>query len=167
MINEEIETKMREFAEVLKYKFNDISWLKKAMGSKKIKIKGQGKNSSEYENERLAIVGDAVLKSVIADYLYSVKENATKGYITKVKSKLESNSVLHEIMEKKGWLKYAYNDLHFYDENNPPNEQVVCGEHDPYIEAIVGAMYYDLNYDKTKEWIVDQLLPLLEEYSDN
>lgn len=115
----------------------------------------------------MATVGDAVLKSVIADYLYSVKENATKGYITKVKSKLESNSVLHEIMEKKGWLKYAYNDLHFYDENNPPNEQVVCGEHDPYIEAIVGAMYYDLNYDKTKEWIVDQLLPLLKEYSDN
>lgn len=43
MINEEIETKMREFAEVLKYKFNDISWLKKAMGSIKIKIEGQGK----------------------------------------------------------------------------------------------------------------------------
>ena len=165
MINEEIETKMREFAEVLKYEFEDISWLKKAMSSKK--IKGQGKNGSEYDNEGLATVGDAVLKSVIADYLYSVKENASKGYITEVKSKLESNSVLHEIMEKKGWLKYAYNDLHFYDENNPPNEQVVCGEHDPYIEAIVGAMYYDLNYDKTKEWIVDQLLPLLKEYSDN
>lgn len=120
MINEEIETKMREFAEVLKYKFNDISWLKKAMGSKKIKIKGQGKNSSEYDNEGLATVGDAVLKSVIADYLYSVKKITTKGAITADKSKLESNSVLHEIMEKKGWLKYAYNDLHFYDENNPP-----------------------------------------------
>lgn len=43
MINEEIETKMREFAEVLKYKFNDISWLKKAMGSKKLKLKDREK----------------------------------------------------------------------------------------------------------------------------
>ena len=68
MINEEIETKMREFAEVLKYKFNDISWLKKAMGSKKIKIKGQGKNSSEYENERFQHLGSVVTNKGFSDW---------------------------------------------------------------------------------------------------
>ena len=69
-------------------------------------------------------------------------------------------------MIKEGLIDYSYNDLHFFkDPNIPDHEQVVHKAHDPYIEAMVGAVYYDSgNYDTTKRWILKWLLPLLEKY---
>ena len=121
--------------------------------------------SSEYSNEGLATVGDAMLKSVIVDYLYRTKNVKTKGGITTAKSDLENNATMHRLMLGEGLISYSYNDLHFYkDSNIPDHEKVVCKEHDPYVEAIVGAVYYDSNYDTTKRWILKWLLPLLERY---
>lgn len=159
------EKEMRELELKIHYHFNNISWLAEAMGSIKIEVSGQGKNGSEYSNERLATVGDAMLKSVIVDYLYRTKSIRTKGEITTAKSDLENNTTMHRLMLGEGLISYSYNDLHFYkDPNIPDHEKVVCKEHDPYVEAIVGAVYCDSNYDTTKRWILKWLLPLLERY---
>ena len=165
MDKKRIESKMRELAQIIHYPSTNISWLAKAMGSIKIDISCQGKNGSEYSNEGLATVGDTVLKSVIADKLYRVDGIRTKGAITEIKSSLENNATMHKIMIGEGLINYSYNDLHFYsDDNIPGHEKVVCKEHDPYIEAIVGASLYDSNYDTTRRWILKWLLPLLEKY---
>lgn len=153
--------KMRELEIKIHYHFNDIAWLSKAMRSEKIEISGEGKNHSEYTNDGLATIGDTVLKSVIADYLYR-KGITTKGEITQIKSKLENNEVMHNIMLKCGLIGYAYNAKHFQaDSDVPDHEKVVNKGHDPYIEAIVGAVFYDSNHDTTKRWILKWLLPLL------
>lgn len=70
MDKKRIEKETRELELKLHYYFKDISWFAKAMGSIKIEVPVQGKNGSEYSNERLATVGDTILKSVIADRLY-------------------------------------------------------------------------------------------------
>ena len=88
--------KMRELEVKIHYHFNDIAWLSKAMRSEKIEVFGEGKNHSEYTNDGLATIGDTVLKSVIADYLYR-KGITTKGEITQIKSKLENNEVMAEM----------------------------------------------------------------------
>ena len=116
MDKKRIEKEMRELELKTLYHFNDISWLAKAMGSIKIDVPGQGKNGSEYSNEGLATVGDTMLKSVIADYLYRTKNIRTKGEITTTKSYLENNSTMHKIMLGEGLIAYSYNDLHFYKE---------------------------------------------------
>lgn len=164
MEKKRIEREMRELELKLHYHFNDISWLAKAMGSIKIEVVGRGKNGSEYSNEGLATVGDTILKSVIADKLYR-DGIRTKGEITVKKSDLENNSAMHRMMLSEGLIDYSYNELHFYkDPQIPEHEKVVCKEHDPYVEAIVGAVYYDSNYDTTRRWILKWLLPLLERY---
>ena len=164
MDKKRIEKEMRELELKLHYHFNDVSWLSKAMGSIKIEVPGQGKNGSEYSNEGLATVGDTILKSVIADKLYR-EVIRTKGEITTRKSDLENNAAMHRMMLNEGLINYSYNDLHFFkDPNIPDHEKVVCKEHDPYVEAIVGAVYYDSNYETTKRWILKWLLPLLKQY---
>lgn len=143
MEKKRIEKEMLEFEHKLNYHFNDISWLSKAMGSIKINVKNQGKNSSEYSNEGLATVGDAILKLVIADKLYSIDNIKTKGEITKAKSDLENNATMHKLMIYDGYIDSSYNDLQFHkDPYIQDHEKVVCNEHDPYVEAIVGAIYY-------------------------
>jgi len=167
MEKKRIEREMRELELKLHYHFNDISWLAKAMGSIKIEVIGRGKNGSEYSNEGLATVGDTILKSVIADKLYR-DGIRTKGEITVKKSDLENNSAMHRMMLSEGLIDYSYNELHFYkDPQIPDHEKVVCKEHDPYVEAIVGAVFYDSNYDTTRRWILKCLLPLLEKYKQS
>lgn len=166
MDKERIEKEMHKLEEKIKYHFNDISWLVKAMRSIKIEVEGQGKNGSEYENEGLATVGDAVLKLAIVDYLYETKKIRTKGEITIAKSGLENNDIMYKMMVGEGLIDYSYNDLHFYkDPDIPDHEKVVCKKHDPYVEAIVAAVYYDSNnYEITRSWICRWLLPLLNKY---
>ncbi len=64
-----------------------------------------------------------------------------------------------------GIIDYAYNDKHFYkDKHVSENEKVRSSKHDSYLEAIVGAVFYDSNYEIVKKWIKEWLLPLLEKY---
>lgn len=135
------------------------------LGSIRIEVPGQGKNGSEHSNEGLATAGDTILKSVIADDLCRNKNIRTKGEITTAKSDLENNSTMHRMMLGEGLIAYSCNDLHFIkDANIPDHEKVVCKEYDPYVEAIVGAVYYDSNYETTRRWILKWLLPLLKKY---
>ena len=164
MDGKRIEKEMRSFELQLHYHFNDYHWLAKAMKSVLLAVEGEGKNHKEYTNEGLATIGDNILKSIISDKLYR-EGITTKGQITERKSGLENNATMHKLMLKEGWIVYSFNDLHFYkDPCIPEHEKVVCKGHDPYIEAIVGAIYYDSNYDTVKRWVLKNLLPLLEKY---
>lgn len=162
-----IEKEMRSLENLIHYHFNQISWLAKAMRSVLIEVPGEGKNHKEYSNEGLATVGDTILKSVIADMLYR-DGVTTKGEITDKKKDIENNQTMHKMVLGEGIINFAYNDFHFYnDPNIPDHEKVVCKGHDPYIEAIVGAVYFDSNYETTKRWILKWLIPFLYKYKDD
>ena len=152
--NDRINQEMHELEKLLKYKFKKISLLAEAMNSTQI---DNNANSNEYVNERLAIVGDAILDTVIADVLYQDKSNKTKKVITNKRIALVNNSILHKLTNEKGFIKYAYNEYHFH-KDNPNDNKVVNKEHDAYIEAIIGAIYYDASYKAVKVWIIDHLL---------
>ena len=134
------------------------------MNATKIKCENAGKNNDTYVNEGLALVGDTILKFVLSDKIFS-EETKIKGEITKSKEKLEKNGVLYEIFVKENWRMFAYNNDNFYD-NAPGNNKVSCKKvHNPYIEAIIAAIYYDSSFDNTKHWILYFLYPLLKKYS--
>lgn len=163
--------KMRELESVIEYRFKKLKWLSTAMQAIKIeepeKTKKSGKRKHrEYINEGLATVGDTVLKSVIADYLFRTKNIKTKGLITEEKRKLENNDVLYDVRDRYHLIDYAYNDKYFHsDPDMRGHEKVVHKKHDPYIEAIVGAIFYDSGYNTAKDWITKWLLPKLEQSS--
>ena len=161
MDKEIINKKMLELSEKLGYEFKNIENLAKAMGSIK-----KGTRTKKYENDGLATVGDAILKAVLADYYYSKNKNASKGDITNWKSDLENNYTLNNIMDKEGFRQFTYSRDNFYDKSLQGNEAVRSTGHDPYIEAIVGAIYYDGNWNKTRKWIIEFLLPLLEKHKE-
>lgn len=162
MVNN-IENKMRELSKKIHYKFIDINILSEAMNSIKITVPGKSKKKKEYVNQGLATVGDSILKELIADDLYKAGFK-TKGQITKYKMELENNKTLYSIVIKEGIINYAYNDKHFYSKNNPQHEMVASSKHDTYLEAIVGAVYHDGGFDKTKLWFNTWLKPLLKKY---
>ena len=161
-----IETKMHELEEIIGYRFSNLSLLADAMKAVLLEKEG-GKNHKDYSNDAIACLGDAIIKFLITEHFYN--KGKRKGVITIDKTKLENNEIFHEIADKYGILKYAYNDKHFADEDNIPGHEKVRSEgHDPYIEAIAATIYLDGGrdggWDKVREWFEAWLLPKLEQH---
>ena len=53
-------------------------------------------SENNYEsNERLEFLGDAILSSIVADYLYRKFPYKDEGYLTEMRSKMVSEQILH------------------------------------------------------------------------
>ena len=144
--------KMYELAKLINYQANDISYLKKAMYCQRLHNLEDGKNRKKYTNDSLATLGDAVLKLILSEYFFD--KGYDKAEITKEKEKIENGSALSDLCSKSKIIKYAYNNTSFFDDA-PQNNQVAHPDHDPYIEAIIAAIYKDKGFDYCKNWVIE------------
>ena len=154
LTQDRIITEMHKLEKILGYEFKKIDWLAEAMKSEKI-------DSNNYSNERLAFLGDTLIKFLIAEKLYKSK-NQVKGDMTKAKAALENNDTFHKVAEE-DILKYAYNDDGFAMDKTPPHKAVRT-THDPYIEAIAAAIYLDRGWRGVRKWFNHWLYPRLEKH---
>jgi ribonuclease III len=115
-------------------------------------------------NERLEYLGDAVLGTIVAEYLFSKYPNCDEGFLTKMRSKMVKRNSLNKIGDKMGL------DVILIQQNNTRLSRSMLGN---AVEALVGAIYLELGYDKTKRYVIRHLLRRyidiheLETYDDN
>lgn len=96
-------------------------------------------------NERLEFLGDTILDSIIAEYLYEKFPDKDEGYLTKIKAKIVSRKTLSEIgeeMELRTILRY--------NKNRSINLASLEGN---AFEAIIGAIFLDSSYETTRKVI--------------
>lgn len=102
-------------------------------------------NATKVSNERLEFLGDAILDSVVAEFLYEKFPNENEGYLTKIKSKVVNRrtlgSVGHE-MEIRNVLDY----------NKSRNIRIETVEGNAF-EALIGALYLDGGYEEVRKSI--------------
>lgn len=109
------------------------------------------KDSLVDNNERLEYLGDAILGSIIADYLFKHYPFKNEGFLTEMRSKMVNRQQLNDIAIKMGLKKITqYNK---YD-NALRNSQIFGNT----FEAIVGAIYLDKGYEKTQIWVVQNVI---------
>ncbi|MDE5601970.1 MAG: hypothetical protein K2J16_05675, partial [Clostridia bacterium] len=151
MNKEYITRKMKELAALIDYEYYDISHLSNAMHCQIIHKDGDGRNRKNYTNDSYATLGDAILRFIIAEYFFD--RGCDKGDITENKQQIEDNVTLYDLCVKSGIIRYAYNDLYFYEEA-PLDNMVYHSSHDVYIEAIIAAIYKDKGTDYCKNWVI-------------
>lgn len=151
MEKEYIIRKMYELADKIEYEVNDISYLKEAMRSDILHEKNDGCNRKNYSNDAMATVGDTILKFVLSEYFYNLGGNDREN-ITSLKSQIENNKTLFKISDRL-IIDYAYNEHGFFN-RKMSNIKVRHPLHDPYIEAIVYAIYLDRGIDYVRDWII-------------
>ena len=165
---EKIYDKMHELEKIIDYEFKDINNLANAMCAINL---GNKKNNPDYYASALATVGDAVIKTILADELY--KAGFDKGIITQEKSNIEKTKFfVDNFVNPMGIFNFGYNEKWFYPEvvNNKQlqHEQVAHPKHDFYFEAIVGAIYYDRGFVACKQWLLDHYFgKIIEEIKNN
>ena len=93
--NQEDEDFYYELKSLLNFKPIKLSHYKKAFTHRSLKMKDRKGNPINYE--RLEFLGDAMLGSVIAAYLYKKVPKGTEGYLTQMRSKVVSREHLNEL----------------------------------------------------------------------
>ena len=115
-------------------------------------------------NERLEYLGDAILGSIVAEYLFKKYPNADEGFLTKMRSKIVKRKSLNMIGEKMGL------DLLLTEMNNTRLSKSMLGN---AVEALVGAVYLERGYRRTRRYVVRKILRQyvdihrLESFDDN
>lgn len=103
------------------------------------KIKSGLKNS----NERLEFLGDAILDSIVAHYLYNKYPMMPEGELTKMKSKVVRRENLNMI----GFSLGIDEQLHLNMGNQEIHDSIIGNA----LEALIGAVYMDKGYNPTRD----------------
>jgi len=102
-----------------------------------------------YNNERLEYLGDSVLSTIVAEYLYKKYPGRDEGFLTKMRSKIVKRKTLNKVAEKMGidmiLTKYTQGKLSYSMLGNA-------------FEAMVGALYIEYGYEKTRDYIISKIL---------
>ena len=99
-------------------------------------------------NERLEYLGDALLSAIVADFLFKKFPLFPEGPLTEIRSKIVCRDRLNYLSRKIGLNKFVLID---------DNIQAKCANGDAF-EALVGAIYLDQGYEKTKKIIMQKII---------
>ncbi|MEO9501707.1 MAG: ribonuclease III [Polaribacter sp.] len=95
--------------------------------------------------ERLEFLGDSILGSVIASYLYKKVPKGTEGYLTQMRSKIVSREHLNELGKDLNLIRFVKSNI----------DQANVGDniHGNIFEALIGAIYLDKGYNTCQKFI--------------
>ncbi|MCZ4407739.1 ribonuclease III [Cryomorphaceae bacterium 1068] len=106
-------------------------------------------NDRKLSNERLEFLGDAIIDSVVAEYLYRAHPSAEEGEMTKMKSRIVSRINLNKTAVEMGIHLLIETDLQATN-----SRESISGN---AFEAVVGAIYLDRGYAKAKISVLNVL----------
>ena len=142
----EVDSKLdlNSLEEKIGYEFKDIGLLKNSLVHRS--FGNENKRYKKINNERLELLGDAVLDLIVAEYLYKNHTNYTEGDLAKIKSMAVSEPVLAKVSRKLGLGEYLY----------LSRGELLTGGRDrssilgDLFEAVLGAVYLDSDFDTAR-----------------
>ncbi len=135
----------KQIENVLGLKPGNISLYTTALSHRSVK------EGADENNERLEYLGDAILSSIVADYLFKKYPYKGEGFLTEMRSKMVNRSQLNDLAVKIGLKKITlYNKF----DGSLKGSQIFGNT----LEALVGAVYLDKGYLKTHRWILKHII---------
>ena len=139
----------KQLKNVLGFSPGDVPLYKAALTHRSVRD-----NASE-NNERLEYLGDAILSGIVADFLFKKYPYKEEGFLTEMRSKMVNRTTLNDIAIKMGFKKIT----NFNKFDNSLKLSQIFGN---TLEAVVGAVYLDKGFRKTKIWVLERIvLPYL------
>jgi ribonuclease-3 len=102
-----------------------------------------------HNNERLEYLGDAILSTIVAEYLFKKYPNKDEGFLTKMRSKIVKRKTLNNIADQMGL------DVILSDYSQGRLSKSMLGN---ALEALVGALYMEFGYKGTKNYVITKIL---------
>jgi ribonuclease III len=100
--------------------------------------------------ERLEYLGDAVLGVIIAEFLYRKFPDRNEGFLTKMRSKIVNGDHLSLLTQQLGLCNLLDSRL-----QNEQASRHILGD---TFEALIGAIYLDKGYQRTRRFVLHRVL---------
>ena len=130
----------KQLSNVLGFTPGEITLYKTALSHRSVR------EGADENNERLEFLGDAVLSSIVAHYLFRKYPYKGEGFLTEMRSKMVNRQKLNDIALKMGLKKIT-----FY--NKYDNALKISQIFGNTLEALIGAVYLDKGYAGTHKWV--------------
>ncbi len=95
-------------------------------------------------------LGDAILDAVIADYLYTRFPDRNEGFLTQLRAKLVKRKMLNKLADNLGLASLLVSRT-----NADQSKINLLGN---AFEALIGAIYLDKGYVRTKKYVIKKVL---------
>jgi ribonuclease-3 len=102
-------------------------------------------------NERLEYLGDAFIGAIVGEYLFKKYPTQSEGFLTEMRSRIVRRETLNNVANRIGLQKLVQYNVH----DRGFERSHIFGN---ALEALVGAVYLDQGYAKTRTFIIKQLL---------
>ncbi len=137
-----------ELKELLSFCPKEISCYKKSFVHKSLKLSDKDGNPINYE--RLEFLGDAILGSIIASYLYKKVPEGAEGYLTQMRSKIVSREHLNELGKDLSLIKFFKGKI--------TEKKIGKNIYGNIFEALIGAIYLDRGYNYCEKFIYQKVI---------
>lgn len=138
-----------ELKKMLGFTPKDLHYYKKAFLHRSTKEIDK-KTGIAQNYERLEFLGDAMLDSVIAAYLFKEVPTGDEGYLTQMRSKIVSRDHLNELGRDLDLLRFVKSSV----AKSKFGENI----HGNVFEALVGAIYLDRGYKYCEKFIQKRVI---------
>ena len=101
-------------------------------------------------NERLEFLGDAILDAIVSDFLYKKYPNEDEGFLTKTRAKIVNTKKLASIACEFQLQRFIQTHT-----EHELNKDHLCAD---AFEALIGTIYLDKGYRKTKNFILKKVI---------
>ena len=105
----------------------------------------------EQNNERLEFLGDAILGSIVAEYLFKRYPSQPEGFLTELRSRIVRRETLNNVAIRMGLQKMV---------RKNQNDRGLSRSHifGNALEALIGAVYLDRGFSRTRKFILSQII---------
>ena len=135
----------RQLRNVLGFSPHHLELYKTALSHRSVR------EGADENNERLEFLGDAIISSIVANYLFMRYPYKDEGFLTEMRSKMVNRNQLNDIAVKIGLKKITiYN--HF--DHSLKISQIFGNT----LEALAGAVYLDKGYEQTRKWVTERII---------
>jgi len=107
-------------------------------------------DGTRINNERLEYLGDAILDTILSEYLFHKYPDANEGFLTKTRAKIVNREQLNQLALALGFEEIVVS--HLTSQNPTYN---LYGD---ALEALVGALFIDRGYKKTRTFFIKHVL---------
>jgi ribonuclease III len=104
-------------------------------------------------NERLEFLGDAVLGAAVAERLYADFPDRDEGFLTRTRSKIVNGVMLADLARAIGLGRLLLVSANMDTAEGRDNPTILADA----LEAIIGAIYLDLGFEQSREFVFKQL----------
>ena len=110
-------------------------------------------------NERFEFLGDAVIELIVTDYLFRTYPTHTEGELTAFRSALVNAIIMGEVATELNMNDYLLLSKGEAKDTGRARQTILANTY----ESFVGGLYLDQGYEPCRKFILDTLIPRLED----